>query len=83
LETLPGVDERIALTGLSLGEYIAIKVVVHEKRVKALIPNSPIIDGFSDHCQLDNRSRGNQIMFDWLDEAFNYVYEPLSSSRDM
>ena len=205
LETLPGVDERIALTGLSFGGYIAIRVAVHEKRVQALIPNSPIIDGFrmsraawgplvkriprfllskmfewrlrkkpvmkafieyslwssglkisledmlrpeiqektaemqkqytvvddlhkvtcpalglvsvdegeelvqqakqfyntisstnkklhiftldadgsNDHCQLDNRSRGNQIAFDWLDEVFNYTYEPLSTSRDV
>ena len=29
-------------------------------------------DGSNDHCQLDNRTRGNQIMFDWLDELFNY-----------
>jgi pimeloyl-ACP methyl ester carboxylesterase len=27
-------------------------------------------DGSDDHCQLDNRSRGNQVMFDWLDDVF-------------
>jgi hypothetical protein len=27
-------------------------------------------DGTADHCQIDNRGRGNQIMFDWLDELF-------------
>ncbi len=26
-------------------------------------------DGSDDHCQIDNRSRGNQVMFDWLDEV--------------
>lgn len=28
-------------------------------------------DGSNDHCQLDNRSRGNQVMFDWLDQVFS------------
>lgn len=32
-------------------------------------------DGSNDHCQLDNRSRGNQVLFDWLDEVFDYRYE--------
>ena len=199
LETLPGVDERIALTGFSFGGYIASRVAVYEKRLKAVIPNSPIIDlariqttyessalarlilklpssllnqfaearlkkspqkyalakynmwtmgypdmqwsdflqfahnvykhytiedelhkiicpalimvsdsegdelmrqaekfhtgissstkkmhmfsfdkdGSNDHIQLDNRSRGNQVMFDWLDEVFDYRYEKI------
>lgn len=205
LQTLPGVDERIALTGYSGGGYIVTRVAAFDKRVKAVVPNSPLInpgelvygnwpkflnliplswmdkmlemkffsspllksrwkfnewangdsglnfaqkltkhagilqkgettldglmrwqekmvvsdemlknitcpalglvgedegemmvrqakrfiekissqnkvlhifnlkkDGSNDHCQLDNRSRGNQIMFDWLDEVFNY-----------
>ena len=25
-----------------------------------------------DHCQLDNRSRGAQVMFDFFDEVFGY-----------
>ena len=29
-------------------------------------------DGSNDHCQLDNRSAGNQVMYDWLDEIFEY-----------
>jgi pimeloyl-ACP methyl ester carboxylesterase len=29
-------------------------------------------DGSNDHCQIDNRSRGDQVMFDWLDELFDY-----------
>ena len=197
LETLPGTDERIALTGFSFGGYVTARVGVYEPRIKALIPNSPLInthrasaamgstlfgitrlipdrllnflvdrklkkspmiktlieyslwtygfeiqpwsdmlklregapeeytiendlhkvtcaalvlvsedegeelvrqakqfyegissenkkmhvftideDGTNDHCQLDNRSRGNQVMFDWLDEVFNYRWEP-------
>ncbi|MBU7045710.1 MAG: alpha/beta hydrolase [Theionarchaea archaeon] len=198
LETRPGVDERIALTGLSYGGYVSARVAIYEPRIKALIPNSPIVDakrisqaawgsllkgiptfllkrlltwrlrkkpvmkaffeyslwtsgygrslddifdrgimektaeaqkqysivndlhkitipalalvsedegeelvrqarefyegisseikklhiftldkdGSSDHCQLDNRSRGNQVTFDWLDEVFSYTYEP-------
>ncbi|MGD2246991.1 MAG: alpha/beta hydrolase [Candidatus Methanofastidiosia archaeon] len=192
LETLPGTDERIALTGFSFGGYVTSRVAVHEPRIQAVIPNSPLInthkaseamggslfnvtkvipdqllnammnwklrksplmkslieyslwtygwgdipmleavrkgrespqvytieedlhkitcaalvlvsedegeelmrqakqfydgissknkkmhvfsmkqDGSNDHCQLDNRSRGNQIMFDWLDTVFN------------
>jgi esterase/lipase len=27
-------------------------------------------DGTADHCQIDNRSKGNQVMFDWLDDLF-------------
>ncbi|MFW9995157.1 MAG: alpha/beta hydrolase family protein [Candidatus Odinarchaeota archaeon] len=193
LEKLPGVDDRIALTGASFGGYVVSRVAIHEKRVKALIPNSPLInvyelgqeafkmlvatkiprwllkrlamwrlnrlplkkslteyaswsmgynfskiwvkeelekmiqnnkryiiedsihgitcptlvlvsedegelfleqagkfyegisstekkmhvftlekDGSLDHCQLDNRTRGNQVMFDWLDDLFGY-----------
>jgi hypothetical protein len=27
-------------------------------------------DGSYDHCQLDNLSRGQQVMYDWLDDVF-------------
>ncbi|MFV9630164.1 MAG: alpha/beta hydrolase family protein [Methanosarcinales archaeon] len=198
LEKLPGVDERIALTGMSWGGYVTTKVAAYEKRLKAIIPNTPMIDwwavfdayignkinllpkvlfnklvnwkvskspvkeslfqygwwalgwdhenlkmtdwyekgiqdwkitdeelknitcpalgligenegkvlvdqgnhflktissknkqlykftlekdGTSDHCQIDNRGRGNQIMFDWLDDLFDYRYEPAPPS---
>ena len=33
-------------------------------------------DGSYDHCQLDNISRGQQVMFDWLDNVFDYRYSP-------
>ena len=29
-------------------------------------------DASDDHCQLDNRSRANQVIFDWLDDIFAY-----------
>ena len=29
-------------------------------------------DGTADHCQIDNRGRSNQIMFDWLDDLFKH-----------
>ena len=197
LETLPGVDERIAITGYSFGGYVATRVAIHDKRIKAVAPNPvqidqgaseqfwsgfatkvptfllnwgisrklgrkpitkamleytlwslgfghttlvellkdealiararemkkdwdikedlhritcPVLalvgggegevfeqqardflalisstekklhkftlesDGSNDHCQLDNRSRGNQVLFDWLDEIFEYKY---------
>ena len=44
LETLPGVDERIALIGFSGGGYVAPRVAIHDKRIKAVIPNNPMID---------------------------------------
>jgi len=44
LESLPGVDERIALTGISFGGYVTSRVAIHEDRVAAVIPNSPLID---------------------------------------
>jgi pimeloyl-ACP methyl ester carboxylesterase len=44
LEKLPGVDERIALTGFSFGGYVVSRVAAHDDRVRAVIPNSPIVD---------------------------------------
>lgn len=44
LETLPGVDDRIALGGFSFGGYVASRVGCYEPRIKALIPDSPVID---------------------------------------
>jgi pimeloyl-ACP methyl ester carboxylesterase len=47
LQTLPGVDERIALTGFSWGGYVVSRVAAYEKRLSAVIPNSPLIDYYS------------------------------------
>ncbi|PAV12942.1 hypothetical protein ASJ81_19265 [Methanosarcina spelaei] len=44
LQDLPGVDERIALSGWSYGGYVVSQVAIHEKRLKAVIPDSPIVD---------------------------------------
>lgn len=44
LESLPNVDERIALGGFSYGGYVAARIACYEKRVQAVIPDSPIID---------------------------------------
>jgi len=44
LEKLPGVDERIALAGFSYGGYVVSRVAIHEKRLHAVIPNSPLVD---------------------------------------
>jgi pimeloyl-ACP methyl ester carboxylesterase len=44
LETLPGVDERIALAGFSMGGYVVARVAIYEPRVRAVIPDSPILD---------------------------------------
>lgn len=41
----PEVDPgRLALLGISFGGYFSIRAAAHEPRIKALIPNSPIID---------------------------------------
>jgi pimeloyl-ACP methyl ester carboxylesterase len=39
-----GVDERIALAGFSFGGYVAARVAAFEPRLKAVIPDSPIVD---------------------------------------
>ena len=44
LQTLPGVDERLAMTGYSFGGYVTCRVAAHENRLRAIAPNSPIID---------------------------------------
>lgn len=44
LETLPGVDERIAMIGFSHGGYVCSRVAIHEPRVAALIPTTPLVD---------------------------------------
>lgn len=40
----PGVDGRIALAGFSFGGYVAARVAAFEPRIKAVIPDSPIVD---------------------------------------
>jgi esterase/lipase len=45
LETLPGVDDRIALAGYSHGGYTVSRVAIHEPRIKALIPSTPLVNG--------------------------------------
>jgi len=44
LEKYSGVDDRIALTGLSFGGFAAVRVAAYDGRVKAVIPNNPILD---------------------------------------
>ncbi len=44
LQRMPGVDERIALAGFSFGGYVAARVAAFEPRVKALVPDTPLID---------------------------------------
>jgi len=44
LEGLQGVDDRIALAGYSYGGYVVSQVAAREPRVKALVPDSPLMD---------------------------------------
>ena len=63
LETLPGVDERIAMTGYSLGGHITCRVAAFESRLKAIVPNPPII-----HEPWDLRLQGpwSKIPIQWI-----------------
>lgn len=41
----PEVDaSRLGFLGISFGGYFATRATAHEPRIKALIPNSPIVD---------------------------------------
>ena len=41
----PGVDpDRLALLGISFGGYFATRAAAHDRRVRALVANSPVID---------------------------------------
>jgi pimeloyl-ACP methyl ester carboxylesterase len=44
LERMPGVDRRIALAGFSFGGYVAARVAAFEPRVRALVPDTPLIN---------------------------------------
>lgn len=77
LEKLPGTDDRIALVGFSYGGYVAARVAIHEPRVRAVVPNSPIINGrravsggFLAEVIANLASQGNQdldgVMDEWL-----------------
>jgi pimeloyl-ACP methyl ester carboxylesterase len=44
IEQLPGVDRRIGLAGFSFGGYVVSRVAAFEPRVRALIPDTPLID---------------------------------------
>jgi pimeloyl-ACP methyl ester carboxylesterase len=44
LEGMPGVDGRLALAGFSFGGYVAARVAAFEPRVRALVPDTPLID---------------------------------------
>jgi len=45
LETLPGLDNRIALAGYSHGGYAVCRVALYEPRIEALIPSTPLLNG--------------------------------------
>jgi hypothetical protein len=55
------------------------KIASKQKRVHLFTMDT---DGSDDHCQLDNRSRGAQVMFDFFDEVFNYIGGNLVSVND-
>ena len=57
VETLPGVDERLAMTGYSFGGYVASRVAAYDKRLQAVIPNSPILDLYEDVARNEAEQR--------------------------
>jgi pimeloyl-ACP methyl ester carboxylesterase len=44
LKDQKGLDERIALAGHSHGGYAVCRAAIHDKRIKAIIPSTPLID---------------------------------------
>jgi len=45
LESLRGVNDRLALAGYSHGGYTVCRVAIHEPRIKALSPSTPLLNG--------------------------------------
>ena len=75
LITLPGVDERIALTGFSYGGYVATRVATYEDRLKAVIPNSPIIDVTQEKRSYGRESLTRKILLKLPESFFNRLVE--------
>jgi pimeloyl-ACP methyl ester carboxylesterase len=77
--TIAGIEHQITcpvLAMLGSGEGPDLQSQTREfldavgSTTKTLYEFSPAVDGSDDHCQLDNRTRANIVMFDWLDEVF-------------
>lgn len=80
LETLPGVDERIALKGYSFGGYVTCHVAAFEKRIKAIIPCPPIIDGYK---LFTNDSKDSFILKILSDKMLNKLVEKAMDKSPM
>ncbi len=68
LERLDGVDDRIALAGYSFGGYVVSRAAIFEKRIKALIPSSPLIDATAAQKVTLQQTRIPLWFWAWLTE---------------
>ncbi len=78
--TLPGVDpDRLALYGISFGGYFAARAAAHDRRIRALILNSPIINlrdyllGF-----MGDSAEAEDVALDEVDEVPEQYFPALS-----
>jgi pimeloyl-ACP methyl ester carboxylesterase len=63
----------LALAGAGEGEIMTRQAREYHAAISSRVKRLHIFtletDGSDDHCQLDNITRGMQVMFDWLDEV--------------
>ncbi|NDJ54993.1 MAG: hypothetical protein GYB68_18120, partial [Chloroflexi bacterium] len=66
----------LALAGEGEGEELIRQTHTFFDGVSSQIKDLKVFtlaeDGSDDHCQLDNRTRANQVVFDWLDDLWDY-----------
>ena len=81
--------EGLALLGISFGGYFSTRAAAHEPRIKALIPNSPIIDlhaymssfvGFDPAQMPDEQDFGPTDMDQIPDEVMSVLLKEMASS---
>jgi hypothetical protein len=74
------ISAKIAVPALLIvgeGEYKSEEVKRQQKVIMDGLPNqmkemviTPVEEGASNHCIMENRSLMSQELFDWLDEVF-------------
>jgi pimeloyl-ACP methyl ester carboxylesterase len=81
--------ERLALLGISFGGYFSTRAAAHERRIKALVLNSPIIDlhaymssfvGFDPAQMPDEQDFGPADMDQIPDEVMSVLLKKMASS---
>ena len=83
LKTFNGVDDRIALTGFSYGGYVATRVAIYENRIKAVIPNTPIIDMVKMQKSFGGNSRKRNLLLKIPASYLNRLIERMLSKMPL